>query len=351
LNLQVKGEAAGKKLRVIKRGQGLAGITIAPSEFVLTPGAMSVDVEFGGFDDRSPGPIDGTFSLVAEEPAAVDLRGGIVSVRGTLPSPGSLVAEIENPMVAGQPFYIRARLDSHTNRTFLALVRRPEANKEFEVTLSDSGSAEDGDAKPNDGTYSGAFKRTELPGNYQVSISCAGAKAEAQTVRLNVPMYFKPQAEPLKGSLAQRGDGRYLQRQFKVVSDYPGPIALHMEPTESQSGLNTYVSTRNLKAGENTIDLVIGLTPETRAGEHKYKIHLITDPIGENRARIPASLEITVVSFFQYFVNLLSLTLAIGGVVLLGVLVPWRKFGRRSGKRKADHHSLPDREEGDETLA
>lgn len=351
LTLQVKGEAAGKKIRLVKKGQGLAGLTIRPDEFVLTAGPMSVDLDFGGFETRAPGAIDGTLLLAAEETSAVDLRGGILAVRGTIPPPGSVITEVENPMVVGQPFIIRAKLDAQINDSFHAIIRPPDSMKEFEISLADSGSAEDGDVKPNDGIFSGMFKRTESLGKYQVSISSARTRGANQTVTLNVPLYFKPQTDPLVGNLVSGKPGGYLQFKPKVFSDYPGAIAVHVEAAEPSVPLNPYLSTKSLEAGENALDLVVGLGPDARPGEYKCKIYLVTDKIGDAKARIPITLEITVLSFFRYFMPMLSIILVMACAISVAVIAPWKKINKRGGPHRALPPFSQPEEETDETLA
>lgn len=350
LGLLAKGEAAGKKLRVVKHGQGLAGISITPTEIILRAGAMAVDLEFKGFEDRSPGPIDGAFTLVPEERGGVDLRGGLVVVRGTIPGGGSVNAEIENPMVVGQPFFIRARLDPQTNRPIHAVVRVPDSTKDIEVVLSDSGLAEDGDAKANDGVYSGMFKRTEALGTYQVWFVREGGKEPASIAPLNVPYFFKTQTDPLSGRLTVRKPGEYVQLKSKIISDYPGSIPVHAELAESGSALSSYVATKSLVAGENMIDLLVGLAPETQPGEYKFKVFLVTDKIGDSKAKIPVTFDITASSFFRYFVKLVAITLGIAGLILLAVMAPWKRVGFLAGSRKSPAAG-GSADEGDQTFA
>lgn len=352
LNLHVMGEAVGKKLRVVKKGQGLSAISITPNELILKPGSMSWDLEFAGFDERAPGPIDGEFTLVAEEPATVVLQGGPVVVRGTIPAPGSVIAEIENPMTVGQPFFIRARLQAKTISTFTALVRTPGTGRDHEVVLSDGGSAEDGDAKPNDGIYSGVFKRTEALGTYQVRLAGSDAKGGIHSAPISVPVFFKPPASPLSGQLAKRRPGSYLQFKSQITSDYPETIALHVEPEDPRLPLNTFVSTKRLEAGkDNTVDFVVGLTPEAQPGEYRFKVFLVTDKIDEQRARIPVSFEITVVSFFQYFVRLLAITLAIGGAIFVAIIAPWKKLARVGKSSEPGEGPSADEQGADESYA
>ncbi|MBI2950029.1 MAG: hypothetical protein HYY23_20545 [Verrucomicrobia bacterium] len=336
LNLQAKGESVGKKLRLVQQGQGLTGLSFTPAEIVVKPGAMSVDVEFSGFENRPPGPIDGALMVVADEPGAtLDLRGGLVVVRGTIPGPGTVQAETENPMVVGQPFIIRARLEARTNTPIHALVREPDSAKDHEVALHDDGIAENGDAKANDGVYSGVFRRTDALGTYQVWFVREGSRQLVQSAPLNVPYFFKPQIDPLPGRLTKRKPGDYLRLKTKIISNYPGSILTHIETEEARSALNPYVSAQSLVAGTNTVDLLVGLTAEAQPGVHKSKVYLVTDKIGEAKARIPISFEITVTSFFQYLVRLTAITLAAAVLIFLAVAAPWKRLGLPDRSRNA----------------
>jgi hypothetical protein len=336
LNLQAKGEAIGKRLRLIKHGQGLAGIAFAPTDIVLKPGAMSVDLEFTGFEEQLPGPIDGALRVVADEPSeSLDLRGGLVIVRGTIPGAGTVQAEIEKPMVVGQPFVIRVRLDSRTNAPIHALVREPDSTKDHEVALTDTGSVEDGDARANDGVYSGTFRRTDHIGTYQVWFVREGSKQLLQSAPLNVPYFFQPQLDPLPGRLTNRKPGDYLRLKAKIISNYPGSIFTHVEPVEPRGALNSYVAAQSLLTGTNTIDLLVGLAPEAQPGVYKSKVYLVTDQIGGAKARIPISFDITVTSFFQYMIRLVAITLGGAGLIFLTVVKPWRRLGWPARSRNA----------------
>ncbi|MBM3838105.1 MAG: hypothetical protein FJ398_09095 [Verrucomicrobia bacterium] len=341
LNLQAKGEAIGKKLRLVKHGQGLAGISFAPTDILLKPGAMSVDLEFTGFEEHPPGPIDGALRVVADEPTStMDLRGGLVMVRGTIPGPGTVQAEIDNPMVAGQPFIIRVRLDARTNAPIHAIVREPDSTKDHEVALTDNGSVEDGDARANDGVYSGTFRRADHIGTYRVWFVREGSKQLVQSAPLPVPYFFKPQLDPLPGSLTNRKPGDYLRLKARIISNYPGSIFTHVEPAEPRGALNCYVAAQSLVTGTNAIDLLVGLTAEARPGVYKSKVYLVTDKIGEAKARIPLSFEITVTSFFQYLIRLVAITVGVAVLIFAAVAAPWKRLSV-SRSRKASEPIRP----------
>jgi hypothetical protein len=329
--IRVKGSSEGKTVRFVKQGQGLTGLTIAPAEIALTPGLMSVDLEFSGFDGHPPGSFTGTLLLVqGVEGPSIKIPPAPVSVRGRIAEPARIIAEVENPMVAGQPMFVRARFDLGERGAISAVVHPPDGRKDHEIALVDTGSVEEGDSKANDGLYSGVYKQTETLGSYQITISARGT---TNSVALSVPIYFKAPADPLVGSIAKRKQNEVLRFKSAIVSDFPESLAIHEEAVAVKNGLSTFLSNkeanRSLEPGKNSLDLSVALTPEIEAGEYKYHAYLVTDPIEGKRARIPLAIEIKVLSVFHYFARLLFIALGLAIVAFLAIAKPWKRLNSR----------------------
>lgn len=335
LTLQVLGPAQGMKLRLAKQGRGFEGITITPAEIPLAPGDLPVVLNFAGFENRPPGDIDGVLTLVPAEnspPFRVPVEP--VRVRGRIAESGKLLVELENPMLAGRPLIVRASMETREQTIFTATVRPPESRQDYEVPLVDDGSAESGDAKANDGVYSGIFKRTDSLGKYEVTVSAPGATNIPQKVSLPAVYYFKADPQPLVGTITRRDAGELINLKAKVTSSFPTGVEIQMESGPTNVPLNTYFSNKTLEPGENLVQVLVGLTTESRTGDFKYQIHLATKPIAGRSVKIPLSFEVAVLSPFHYFVRMAAATLALALVVFLAIVAPWKKAGFLNGGRR-----------------
>lgn len=340
LALRVKGQPLGKKVRVVKQGTELASITVTPNEIVLKPGLMQVDLEFSGFDGRPPGNVAGTLVLVpTEEGPLIKMPSAAIPVRGRIPELAKIIAEVENPMVSGQPLVIHARFDSGERGSISVAVHPPDSKKIYEIALADSGAAADGDAKANDGVFSGLFKQTGPLGKYQLTVTGKGTNNSVQNASLTAPFYFKAPTSPLLGSMAKRKQTELIQFKPMIISEFPGKIAIHEESATSKSGLPTFLSNKDfnksLERGENPLNLSVELARDIQPGDYKYQIYLVTDLIEGTRAKIPLSFEINVLSFFQYFVRMLAIALAVAAAAFLAIVAPWKKIHSSQASKKA----------------
>jgi Mg-chelatase subunit ChlD len=340
LILQVKGKPERKKIRLARQGNGLAGISISPTEIMLQPGKMSVTVEFTGFDSRPPGLIEGEIVLIPDdEGAPLKAPDGPITVRGKIPDPAKIIAELENPMVTGQALLIRAHFDSQAKGALHAVVRPSDSKKDYDVKLADDGLAENGDATANDGIYSGAFRQTENLGKYQITISGVTTPGSTQSVSLVAPYYFKPPAGPLAASVSNRKPNEFVGFKMKVFSGLPSGIPIQQESGASPIPLKAISTSQTLEPGENVVDVLVGLTPETKPGNYKCLIYLVANPVEGTKVRIPLRLEIRVLSLFQYAIRLLSLTVLLAFAVFLAMIAPWKKLGFLNGVRRRSRGS------------
>jgi hypothetical protein len=270
--------------------------------------------------------IEGTFVMAQSGEAANPfLSETPVRVRGTLAQPPKLVGEIENALVAGQPLVLHARFEGGGKGSVRAVVRSPGALTDNELTLVDSGSAGDGDAKADDGIYSAVFKKSEQLGQYQITFLADNPNGVPQKAVLTAPIYFKAPGAPLTGTITQRKKDDFIELKSAITSDLSTDIAVSVENSATKVPMETYLSSKSLRPGSNNLDLLVRLLPEAQAGEYKYEISLVTDPIAGTKARIPVSLQVKVTSFFQYFVRLVALALGLAFAVFLVVMRPWRR--------------------------
>jgi hypothetical protein len=324
LVLNVQGQTDGSKLLIVKQGQGLAGIEIRPSEITLETGTRSIDLEFEGFSDRPPGPLEGVFVMIPERPnPALYVPVTPITVRGTIAQPSKLIVEIDNPMVAGQSLTIHARFDSGERGAIRALITLPKSGKTEQLELVDSGSAENGDTKADDGIYSAIFTGTDRLGLYQIEVIGTDTQAKLRKSQINVPIYFQASSAPLHGSLSHRRPDQSIEFRPTLVSDYPGPITLEIAQDPDGTPLSTYLSSKRLEPGTNSTGLLLRLTPETGPGNYQLNLHLVTEPIGSRRARIPVTITLKVESLFGYFIKLIVVAVAIGCLVTAGMIIPW----------------------------
>ena len=125
---------------------------------------------------------------------------------------------------------------------------------------------------------------------------------------------------------------------------------MRIEAADSGVPLTPFVSTKSLVADTNTIDLLVGLTPETQPGVYKFKVHLVTDKIGESAARIPITFEITVSSLFHYLVKLVAFTFGIAVLIFFAIVAPWKRASARNGSLESPGPNPP-ADETDQMLA
>jgi len=330
LNIRVKGQSEGKRIRLLKQGTGLEGLTILPSEIALKPDFDSVELEFGGLEGRAPGNFGGTIALIPSN-ETFKVSPSTVLIKGRVLEPSKIVAHLENPMVAGQPLVIHARFDSSEKGSMNAIIHPPGLGKSSTITLVDNGSADDGDSKPDDGLYAGVFKENGALGRYQITVNGKGTNNVVQSASLSAPIYFKSPSSAFTGMTARRKENELIRFKPTITSDFNGRIAIQEETATAKHGLPTFLSNQPanklLERGDNAVELSVELTRETRPGQYKYQVYLVTDPIEGNRAKIPVSFEITVLSFLQYLLRLLAIAVTLAFAAFLAVVVPWRKLG------------------------
>ena len=324
--LHVRGQPNGTKLAVVKQGQGLAGIEILPNEITLEQGAQSIDLEFIGFDERQPGPVNGDFVMIPKRPnPALYVPVNPINVRGSVAEPSKIIVEIENPMVVGQPLVIRARFDSGEKGAMTASITSSNPGRPTQLDLADSGSAEDGDAEADDGTYSATFKETVQLGLYQIVVTGKSSQTDTRTPSINVPIYFQGPSEPLIGTLSRRRTEESIEFEPAIISDFPGAVTVDVESGSEGMPLSTYLSSKRLEPGTNSVGLLVRLTPEAGSGDYDYDLYLAIETIDGARARIPVVVNLKVESLFQYFIKLLAAALAVGFCVTTAIIAPWNR--------------------------
>jgi hypothetical protein len=327
LSLQVKGKPEGKKIHLARQGNGLAGISISPTEIMLQPGKVSVEVEFRGFESRPPGAIEGELVLSSDEGGPpLRIPETPITVRGRIPEPSKIIVELDNPMVAGQALLIRAHFESPGKAAFTAVVRPPDSKKDIEVKLTDDGSAESGDAKANDGVYSGSFRQTESLGKYQITVSSGAATEDGPTASVPASFYFKPPSGPFVASVSNRKPNEFAGFKIKIISSLPGGIPVQQETGSSSLLVKAIATNQTLEPGENLVDVLVGLTPETKPGRYQCLLYLVTNPVEGMKARIPLRLEVRVLSLFQYALRMVAVAVLLALVAFLAIVAPWKKF-------------------------
>jgi len=336
LELRVQGAPDGRRLRVTKQGEGLAGVSVTPELIALQAGNMSVELTFTGLDARSPGPIDGALILTPEggESAVFRAPTTTLAVHGRVLSAPAILAEIDDPMVAGQPIVIRARLDSGEKLPLNAIVRPHYVPKETQLELRDSGVADDADLKANDGIYSGSFRETAKPGRYQIVISCAATNRGVRPLTAAAPIYFQVLNSTLTGTLISKKRNEKLPLRATVLSEYPTELAFVVESTPGAAPLETELAAKTLKPGENILDLLVTPTPGASAGRYRFALQLVTEPINGKRARIPLNFDIALTPIAAYIFKLAMYGLAAAGVLVLLIIAPWRRTPARPATTK-----------------
>ena len=328
--LSVRGKPNGTKLAVVKQGQGLAGIEIHPSEITLAQGTQSIDLEFIGFDERQPGPVKGEFVMIPKllNPALY-VPVSPINVSGSVAEPSQIIVEIENPMVVNQPLVIRARFDSGEKGVMAAIITPPNPGpgRPIQIDLADSGSAEDNDAKAGDGTYSATFNETDQLGLYRIVVTGTSDQTETRTASINVPIHFQGPSEPLTGTLSRRRTEESIEFKPEIISDFPGAVTMDVESESEGMPLSTYLSSKKLEPGKNSVGLLVRLTPEAGSGDYVYYLSLATETIDGVQARIPLVVNLKVESLFQYFMKLLGFAVAVGFCVTIANVVPWNRVG------------------------
>ena len=349
--LSVRGKPNGTQLAVVKQGQGLAGIEIHPSEITLEQGTQSIDLEFVGFDERQPGPVRGEFVMIPKLLSpALYIPVSPINVTGSIAEPSKIIVEIENPMVVNQPLVIRARFDSGEKGVMRAMITPPNPGpgRPIQLDLADSGSAEDDDAKADDGTYSATFRETDQLGLYQIVVTGTSDQTDTRTASINVPIHFQGPSEPLMGTLSRRGTENSIVFKPEIISDFPRALIMDVDSESDGFSLSIYLSSKKLKPGTNSVGLDVHLTPEAISGDHVYYLSLETETIDGVRARIPLVVNLKVESLLQYFIKLVGFAVAVGFCVTIAIVVPWNRVAwvNRLRGRKIAQLPSPGRFEG-----
>lgn len=347
LAMETEGNLDGQKIRLRLEGTALAGVKIRPEEVDLAAGKTNLQVEFSGMETRKPGAVEGFLVVTLIEPTVVGRRTDLspdefrVPIFGQILEPGSVALEIENPMVAGQPIRIRARSQPEPEGGFKALIQSPGADGTAELPLSDNGAADAGDERAGDGIYSGVLKGVSGLGLYQVKVVGSGAHAGIESHSAELPIYFQPPAQQLTGRLVDRNRGEFIEFKFPLLSDFPAEIPIVTEPVSGDVPLNSFVSSKYLRRGENELDLVVTVNEDARSGEYNYEIRLAAEPMPGMKATIPVQVRIEVVSFAQYFVRLMAVAVGIAFAVFLVFFGPWRTYFGRPGDRRRRSEPAP----------